>query len=159
MSDTKSDDGKVHLPVIGPVVDGPIRNDLDDALRFVHVMGMQVKHDLYEASSQLHALVEELMVRGQIDPAAFEARRQKIKLREQARQKRQAVVQIAEPVDKYTLKGAARDRLRVAHPDLQGPLLQALLRPVVPGSRRGRGRVGLRAAIHHSQAGEPDLRS
>ena len=62
MSDTKSDDdGKVHLPVVGPnsnrpAVDGPIRNDLDDALRFVHVMGMQVKHDLYEAGTQLHTL-------------------------------------------------------------------------------------------------------
>jgi hypothetical protein len=110
MSDSNDKpDKKVHLPVVQPAVDGPIRDDLDDGLRFLHVMGMQVKHDLYEASTQLQAVVEEMMAKGQIDPAAFEARRQRIKQRELARHQRQAQIQVAEPVDKYTVKNAEID--------------------------------------------------
>jgi Fe-S-cluster containining protein len=96
-------DEKRRLPVIG-VGDGPVRNDLDDGLRFVHVMGMQVKHDLFEASAKLLALLEELVAQGAIDPASFEKRRERIKEREQARQKSQAHVQVSELKDKYTLK-------------------------------------------------------
>ena len=49
-------DTKKHLPI----VDGPIRIDLDDGLRFVHVMNMQIKHDLFDATARLGALVEDL---------------------------------------------------------------------------------------------------
>ncbi|HKA90710.1 MAG TPA: YkgJ family cysteine cluster protein [Haliangiales bacterium] len=87
-----------------PVIDGPVRNDLDDGLRFVHVMGMQVKHDLFEASSKLYALLEELVASGAIDAASLEKRRERIKEREQERQKAQAHVQVSELKDKYALK-------------------------------------------------------
>jgi Fe-S-cluster containining protein len=95
------DDGKRHLPII----DGPVRNDMDDGLRFVHVMNMQVKHDLFEASTRLSALMEELVAKGKIDLASFEARRQRIQAREAERQKKQAHVQIANLVDKYAMTG------------------------------------------------------
>ena len=97
-----SDDApKRHLPVI----DGPVRDDLDDGLRFVHVLGMQVKHDLFEASSKLFALLEELVAKGAIDLASFEKRRARIKEREQARQRAQAHVRVNDVEDKYALTG------------------------------------------------------
>ena len=99
VSDETSGDGKRHLPVI----DGPVRNDLDDGLRFVHVMNMQVKHDLFEAQTRLTALMEELVAKGKLDLATFEARRQRIHAREAERQKSQAHVRVAELVDKYAM--------------------------------------------------------
>ncbi len=88
-----------------PVIDGPVRNDLDDGLRFLHVMNMQVKHDLFEASARLGALVEELVSRGQIDPVELEDRRNRIKQREAKSQYEKAHVQIAELYDKYAMEG------------------------------------------------------
>ena len=80
-----------------------MRNDMDDGLRFVHVMNMQIKHDLFETSTQLGAVVEELVARGQIDLASFEARRERVKARELERQKKQAHVQVADLIDKYAM--------------------------------------------------------
>ena len=91
-----------------PVIDGPVRDDLDDGLRFVHVLGMQVKHDLFEASSKLFALLEELVAKGAIDLASFEKRRARIKEREQARQRAQAHVRVNEVEDKYAKKVSFR---------------------------------------------------
>ena len=93
------DDKKRHLPV----VDGPVRNDLDDGLRFVHVLNMQVKHDLFQASTQLNALLEELVSKGKIDLASFEARRARVRAREEQRQTQQAHVTVADLVDKYAM--------------------------------------------------------
>ncbi len=94
-------DGKRRLPI----VDGPVRNDLDDGLRFVHVLNMQVKHDLFEASTKLSALVEELVAGGQIDAMSFAERRERIRVRELERQKGQAHVRLSEQADKYSLTG------------------------------------------------------
>lgn len=93
------DDKKRHLPI----VDGPVRNDLDDGLRFVHVLNMQVKHDLFQASTQLTALLEQLVAKGHIDLEAFEARRARIRAREEERQKEQAHVTVADLSDKYAI--------------------------------------------------------
>lgn len=101
MGESKSDDGKRHLPVL----DGTTRDDMDDGLRFVHVMNMQVKHDLFEASSQLSALVEELIAKGKLDPSALGARRERIKQREMGRQRQQAHVQVSDIFDKYSMEG------------------------------------------------------
>jgi Fe-S-cluster containining protein len=93
------DDNKRHLPI----VDGPVRNDLDDGLRFVHVLNMQVKHDLFQATTQLAALVEELVAKGKLDPESFAARRARVGAREEERQRQQAHVTVAELVDKYAM--------------------------------------------------------
>lgn len=98
------DDKKRRLPI----VDGPIRNDLDDGLRFVHVLNMQVKHDLFQAATQLSAALEELVAQGKIDPVAFEARRARIRAREEERQKQQAHVTISDLVDKYAMTDLPR---------------------------------------------------
>jgi Fe-S-cluster containining protein len=94
-----AEDNKRRLPI----VDGPVRNDLDDGLRFVHVLNMQVKHDLFEASTRLSALVEELVARGQLDALSFAERRERVRVREEERQKLQAHVQVADLVDKYSM--------------------------------------------------------
>jgi len=88
-----------------PVVDGPVRNDLDDGLRFVHMLGMQVKHDLFETSARLGALVEELVANGHIDALALDERRARIRDREAPRQVERAHVQVADLHDKYDMQG------------------------------------------------------
>jgi Fe-S-cluster containining protein len=97
----QSEKPRVHLPV----VDGPVRSDLDDGLRFVHVLNMQVKSDLYDASTRLAALVESLVAGGHIDPIAFEERRNRVRERELPRQAEKAHVQVADLVDKYAMEG------------------------------------------------------
>jgi Fe-S-cluster containining protein len=94
-------DGKRRLPI----VDGPVRTDLDDGLRFVHILNMQVKHDLFDTSTKLSALVEELVARGQLDALSFGERRERIKVRENERQKLQAHVSVSDVIDKYALSG------------------------------------------------------
>jgi len=74
-------------------------------LRFVHVMNMQVKHDLFEASTKLTALVEELVARGQIDAMAFAERRERIRQREAEGEKTKTHVRVEDLVDKYSLSG------------------------------------------------------
>ena len=81
-----------------------MRQDLDDGLRFLHTMGMQTKHDLYEAQSKLFALLEQLIAEGKIDAAALEERRQRIREREVGRLITMAVVQIADVEDKYAVE-------------------------------------------------------
>ena len=88
-----------------PVVDGPVRCDLDDGLRFVHMMNMQVKGDLFEAQARLGALVEELVAKGHIDAIGLDERRQRIREREAPRQAEKAHVQIADLYDKYAMEG------------------------------------------------------
>jgi len=95
----EGDARKRHLPV----VDGPVRNDLDDGLRFVHMLNMQVKHDLFETSARLGALVEELVAKGHIDALALDERRARIREREAPRQVERAHVQVADVPDKYEL--------------------------------------------------------
>jgi hypothetical protein len=93
-------DDKRHLPI----VDDTLRPDLDDGLRFVHVLNMQVKHDLFETSTHLAALVEELVASGRVDTVALAERRERIKQRELPRQAAQAHVQVAEVFDKYAMQ-------------------------------------------------------
>ena len=48
--------------------DDPLRKDLDAALRFLHVMGMQTKHDVVDLTGRLYALLEELVGSGKPPP-------------------------------------------------------------------------------------------
>jgi Putative zinc- or iron-chelating domain len=77
--------------------------DLDDGLRFAHVMGMQTKLDVQEAAATAYALAEELIARGLIDLRGLEARRTRIKEQENERSQGKAFVQVAPAADKYQL--------------------------------------------------------
>src|SRR5262245_21405705 len=78
-------------------------NDLEEGLRFVHVMGMQTKSDVLDATTEVYALAEELIARGVLDLRALEERRARVRERENQRQKSQVYVQVAPSVDKYAL--------------------------------------------------------
>jgi Fe-S-cluster containining protein len=83
--------------------DETLRRDLEGALRFDHLLGMQTKFDVQETSATVYALMEELVARGVLDLRAFEARRERMRAREAERAREQAFVQIAPAVDKYAL--------------------------------------------------------
>lgn len=95
---------KRRLPVLGQT-EGPVRQDLDDGLRFVHTLNMQVKFDVFDARTKLGALIEELVVQGHVDPLALEERRKRIQAREAPRQAEKVHVQISEVFDKYAMDG------------------------------------------------------
>lgn len=83
--------------------DPATRMDLEGALRFVHVMGMQTKADVFETSSRVLALLEEMIAHGQVDLPSYEARRERIRAQQQAQMTKQSTVTVAPSVDKYKL--------------------------------------------------------
>ncbi len=80
-----------------------LRQDLDAALRHLHFMGMQSKHDLVDLTSRLYALMEEMVAMGQLDLRNFEERRLRLQEREEKRLLQRTYVQIDETADKYAL--------------------------------------------------------
>ncbi len=52
--------------------DDTLRAELEAALRFDHLLGMQTKLDVQEASATVFALLEELVARGLVDLRAVE---------------------------------------------------------------------------------------
>ena len=83
--------------------DGPLREDLNAALRFTNVMGMQTKHDIVDLTSRLYALIEELVGSGQLDLRQLEERRLRLTQREEKRLLERAHVQLSDIKDKYVL--------------------------------------------------------
>jgi Putative zinc- or iron-chelating domain len=81
------------------------RKDLESSLRFVHVMEMQTKHDVFETSVRVLALLEEMIAHGQVDLVSFDARRERIRAQELARTNAQTTVSVAPTVDKYKMTG------------------------------------------------------
>jgi Fe-S-cluster containining protein len=79
------------------------RKDLDDGLRFLHVMGMQTKLDVADASARVLALTEELVARGLISLRGLEDRVDRVRTTEAERTANQSMVQVAPAVDKYSI--------------------------------------------------------
>ncbi|MEJ7597635.1 MAG: YkgJ family cysteine cluster protein [Kofleriaceae bacterium] len=79
------------------------KKDVEAGLRFLHVMGMQTKFDVFETSVRVLALLEEMISRGQVDIRSLEERQTRIKQQEMARSEAQATVQVAPAIDKYTM--------------------------------------------------------
>lgn len=77
--------------------------DLEGGLRFLHLMGMQTKYDVFETSIRVLALLEEMIARGQVDLRSLDARRERIRQQELERAKDQATVQVGPAVDKYAM--------------------------------------------------------
>jgi Fe-S-cluster containining protein len=91
----------------GPAARTRTDDNLDASLRFLHVMGMQVRHELFDMSTRVLALIEQLIASGQVDPRALDVRREEVVARERERVKDQAHVQIGPDVDKYKLPATA----------------------------------------------------
>lgn len=83
--------------------DDELRHDLDAGLRFDHLLAMETKLDVQEASTAIYALMEELVARGLVDLRALEERRQRLRQREAERARQQTFVNVAPPADKYAL--------------------------------------------------------
>ena len=80
-----------------------IRKDFNSALRDLHMMSMQTKHDMIDVTSRLFALFEELIANGQLDLKSFEERRLHIQQKE--KQRLQMVqLYVDNTVDKYKLE-------------------------------------------------------
>ena len=85
--------------------DNDIRNKLEQALKFMHTLGMQTKIDLIAITSRVHAIIEELVGSGTLDLRAFEERRELIAGREAERMEKEGHVQVLvdNTPDKYAL--------------------------------------------------------
>jgi Fe-S-cluster containining protein len=77
------------------------REDVEGGLRFLHVMEMQTKLDLADATARVLALTEELIARGVVSVRALEQRMDRVRTAEGERTADQATVQVAPTVDKY----------------------------------------------------------
>ena len=89
--------------------DGALREDLDDGLRFTHLMGDVTRREVYQTAVTVFALLEELMERGEIDSAAHEERLAQAQSEDVDRMKDHLRVRIEPRVDKYELAGADID--------------------------------------------------
>lgn len=85
------------------MADSPDREDLDDGMRFLAVMGMQTKLDTADAAARVLALTEELVARGLISLRSLEQRVERVRQTENERTADQMVVQVAPSIDKYSV--------------------------------------------------------
>jgi Fe-S-cluster containining protein len=77
------------------------REDVEGGLRFLHVMEMQTKLDLADATARILALTEELVARGVISLRGLEQRMDRVRTAEGERTAEQAAVHVAPTIDKY----------------------------------------------------------
>jgi hypothetical protein len=81
----------------------PERKELEEGLRFMHLLTMQLKQDVYDTRARLRALLGELGATETVDLEATEARLEDSRETEYSHIRDHAYVQIAEPNDKYAL--------------------------------------------------------
>ena len=81
-----------------------VGEDLIDSLRFVHGMAMQTRHMALNTRVNILTLIEELIAKGNLDLLGFDERRDRVAQREQQRTKKHISVNLADNVDKYSLK-------------------------------------------------------
>jgi len=77
------------------------RNDLDDGLRFVHIMDTQTTIQMHEFISGVKAVKEELEEKGLVNATALQARRPAVLARTKERASQQAYVAVHNLGDKY----------------------------------------------------------
>ncbi|TMQ26674.1 MAG: hypothetical protein E6J90_04140 [Deltaproteobacteria bacterium] len=82
-------------------MDSTDREEVEGGLRHLHVMEMQTKLDLADATARVLALTEELIARGVVSMRAIEQRMDRVRAAENERTAEQATVQVAPMVDKY----------------------------------------------------------
>jgi Fe-S-cluster containining protein len=80
-----------------------LRRDLEDGLRFLHVLSMQHRLELLEVAARLSALTEELAAGQMVDLARAAERQRRIKEVELERMHAEVKVDIGAVEDKYAL--------------------------------------------------------
>ncbi|MBK8257538.1 MAG: YkgJ family cysteine cluster protein [Polyangiaceae bacterium] len=78
-------------------------DDMENALRFLHLMDAQTKVRLAEVAATVNAVVETLVATGQLPLETFEKRRHLTVLRENERAQGEASIAISNVDDKYSL--------------------------------------------------------
>ena len=76
--------------------------EFERGLRFLHLLAMQLKQDLYDTVTQVSSLIDAMTEKGLIDKAGLEARYDGSRQREFERIRTHAVVQIADPNQRET---------------------------------------------------------
>jgi hypothetical protein len=104
MADDSMADTRVQDGAAASAAQDAVRADLVAAVRHLHFMAMQTKHDLLDVTSKLLALVEAMIASGQLDLRDFEARQARLREKESVRIRELAHVQVADRVDKYALE-------------------------------------------------------
>ena len=93
--------------------------EMELALQFVHLMGMQTKSDVYVVKSRLDALVQLLVDNDLVDGTELAQLETQRREAESHRMKDHALVQIADSTDKYQVPSAedldCAERLHLCH--------------------------------------------
>ncbi|MCA9641427.1 MAG: YkgJ family cysteine cluster protein [Myxococcales bacterium] len=79
--------------------------DVENGLRFGHLMAVQTKRRLNDVAASLHALLETLVAQGTLSLDDYERRREVTKQREVQRTQSEALVSLGDTVDKYAATG------------------------------------------------------
>lgn len=103
MSEAESPGGPVGAGSVAGTIDAADRGDVEGGLRFLHVMEMQTKLDLADATARILALTEELIARGVVSMRSIEQRMDRVRAGENERTAEQATVHVAPSVDKYQI--------------------------------------------------------
>ena len=74
-----------------------LREEYERGMRFVHVISMQLKQDLYDTVTQMSAFIDAAAENGVVEREDLEKRYESSRQREYERIRSHAVVQIAEP--------------------------------------------------------------
>src|SRR4051812_47891481 len=74
--DAGAGDAPATAPATAPAPRPTVPEDVENALRFVHVMEMQGRQRLSEVSASLYALLETLLARGLVPIDEYDRRRQ-----------------------------------------------------------------------------------
>jgi hypothetical protein len=92
-------------PADPEVVADPLvaRRDLEDGLRFLHLQATQSTRDLFDLTTRVMALTEELVASGEVDLRAMDERRERVRSRERKRLLSLPLVVVDDTPDKYAL--------------------------------------------------------
>jgi Fe-S-cluster containining protein len=94
-----------HRPTEGapPAAPAVPPEDIESALRFLHLVDMETKARVAELSATVHAMLETLVGAGHLPLEAYEKRKHLTVLRENERAQGEAGVMVANIPDKYAL--------------------------------------------------------
>ncbi len=82
----------------------PHRGETSEGFRFLHLLCMQLKQDLYDTRAKLGALLTHLAERGAVDLEMTTGQLEAARAVEYEHIRTQALVQIGEAVDKYSIQ-------------------------------------------------------
>jgi Fe-S-cluster containining protein len=83
--------------------DGALRDDLEDGLRFTHVMAAVTRREVLQTATTVFALIEELKDKGEIDAEEHERRTAMVQSKEVDRIDLHLHIRLEQRIDKYAI--------------------------------------------------------